>query len=518
MLNRDSLLLCVGSAQATLARCRAGRLVDCASYAADEAGLRAFADAVATHAKLPLHALVDAVEEDYRFERLPHARGRDRQSMVERRARQHYRTTPFHGAALLGRSAEGRRDDRYLFAALTNPDVFTPWAAAIQSAGLPFAGLYPLPLLMPALAQRLGIAAPAVLLVLSTASGLRQSFIAGGELRLSRLSPHPPVREGTTPQVDEIAATCQYLDALRLRAADSPLDVVLIETRDSLVGVPAALEARVAGLRCQRIPAAVLAQRLALDEQAVAQLPDLPMIALLGRQRPALNLAPAPSLERHRVRGIQRSLYTVAGLVGLAALGYGTFNLLLQRQSLAEAAAHRVEARAWQARYEAAAREFPAAPATLEVLRSTVDSAQAIAQVARTPERALSVLSAALDAQPEILARRIAWRMGDPPADGEGVASSAARTPPRGGPRVESATFDGEVTGLAGDLRQTIARIEALAARLRADGRVESVTIARLPLNLSPGSSLSGNTRERPEQAGTSATFRLVVLLREPAR
>lgn len=520
MLNRDRLLLCVGAAHGTLARWRAGRLVECARYAADDAGLRAFAEAIAPHARLPLHALVDAVEEDYRFELLPHARGRDRATMVERRARQHYRTTPFHGAALLGRSPEGRRDDRYLFAALTNPDLFSPWAAAIQSAALPFAGLHPLPLLMPALARRLGLGTSATLLVISTEAGLRQSYVADGELRLSRLTPHTPGREGLASRVDEIAATCQYLDALRLRVPDTPLEIVLLETQDSLVGVPAALEPRVAGIRCQRIPASAVAQRLSLDEANIARLPDLPLIALLGRERPALNLAPAASLERHRVLGIQRSLYAAAGLAGIAALGCGAVNLLQQRQSLAAATEHQVETRAWQARYEAAARSFPAAPASLEVLQRTVDSAQAVAQVSRLPDRALAVLSAALDAQPEIVVRRIAWRMGEPPGEAEpaGTQASPARPAPRGLPRVESAALEGEVVGMAGDLRQTLSRIEAMAARLRADPRVQAATVTRLPLNLSPGSSLSGNTRERPEQAGVSATFRLVVVLKEPGR
>ena len=518
MLSRDRLLLCVGGTQGTLARWRAGRLVECTTYPADDAGLRAFAEAVAPHTRVPLHALVDAVEEDYRFEQLPHAGGRDRTAMVERRARQHYRTTPFHGAALLGRSPEGRRDDRYLFAALTNPDLFTPWATVVQTAGLAFAGLHPLPMLMPALAHRLGVGTAPALLVVSTAAGLRQSFIVDGELRLSRLTPHAADRERAVLVVDEIAATCQYLEALRLRTPDIPLDVVLVETRDSLVGVPAALEPRVSGLRCQRIPASALAQRLALDEGDIARMPDLPLLALLGRQRPLLNLAPAASLERHRVLGIQRSLYAAAGIVGIAGLGFGAANLLQQRQSLSEAAAHQAEARAWQARYEAAARDFPAAPAPLEVLQRTVDSAQAIARVARTPERALATVSAALDAQPEILLRRVVWRMGDPPGDTDlpDAGAGSARAAARNGPRMESVVLEGEVAGMGGDLRQTIARIDALAARLRADPRVLTSTVTRLPLNLSPGTSLSGNTRERPEQAGANAAFRLVIMLKEP--
>jgi hypothetical protein len=125
------------------------------------------------------------------------------------------------------------------------------------------------------------------------------------------------------------------------------------------------------------------------------------------------------------------------------------------------------------------------------------------------------VVSTALDAQQEIVMRRLAWRNGEPLADGDaqrtGAPRPAAGAPPGG--RVESIVIDAEITGFSGDLRTAIASIEGFAQRLRSDPRVQSVAIARLPLNLNPASSLSGNTQERTEQGGGS-TFRLIVQLR----
>ena len=87
--------------------------------------------------------MADTVDEDYRFETLPHAYGKDRRDMVERKLKQLYRSTPFFGASLAEREEGKRRDDRYLFAALTNPAVFDPWLRILIASGLPIAGHLP---------------------------------------------------------------------------------------------------------------------------------------------------------------------------------------------------------------------------------------------------------------------------------------------------------------------------------------------------------------------------------------
>ena len=47
------------------------------------------------------------VEEDYRFETLPHAFGSDRADMVGRKLKQHYRNTPYMAATPLGADGFG---------------------------------------------------------------------------------------------------------------------------------------------------------------------------------------------------------------------------------------------------------------------------------------------------------------------------------------------------------------------------------------------------------------------------
>ncbi len=43
---------------------------------------------------VPAYLMADTVDEDYRFETLPHTTGKDRRDMVERKLKQLYRSTP----------------------------------------------------------------------------------------------------------------------------------------------------------------------------------------------------------------------------------------------------------------------------------------------------------------------------------------------------------------------------------------------------------------------------------------
>src|SRR5688572_33355726 len=137
----EKLLVGIAGHGATVARWR-GRLTDCETFAADAAGHAAFKEYLASVPDVPAHIMVDAVEEDYRFETLPHAYGSDRAQMAARKLRQHYRNTPYMTAWRIGRDSGKRRDDRYLFSALTNPDLVTDWLEAIVTRGLPVSGVY----------------------------------------------------------------------------------------------------------------------------------------------------------------------------------------------------------------------------------------------------------------------------------------------------------------------------------------------------------------------------------------
>jgi len=67
----DKLLLSISAAQVTAARWRGGRFATSEVFANSDEGFAQFTDYLAALAGVTAYVMVDAVEEDYRFETLP---------------------------------------------------------------------------------------------------------------------------------------------------------------------------------------------------------------------------------------------------------------------------------------------------------------------------------------------------------------------------------------------------------------------------------------------------------------
>ena len=195
----DKFLISVSARQISAALWQGGRMAACELFAHSDAGLSDFRNYLAKIGKLPVHMLVDAVEEDYRLDSLPHSFGSERSQMVNRKLKQYYRNTPYCSARLQGRDTGKRRDDRYLFCALTNPELITAWVQAITERELPVAGIYLLPTVSEGLIARLQLKQTRLLVVSIDSAGLRLTFLRDQKLRISRLAQI----DGASPQANK---------------------------------------------------------------------------------------------------------------------------------------------------------------------------------------------------------------------------------------------------------------------------------------------------------------------------
>src|SRR5688572_23559826 len=215
---------------------RGKRIAARREFAVSGAGAEEFNRYLATVKRVPTHILTDLAEEDFRLDTVPHVGAGDRDAIFNRRLTQIYRNTPFRHAALQGREADGRRDDRVLYTAVTNPEVLRPWLDVIERLHVPLAGIHSVALLSGALLEELDLESPHTLLVtFSPGEALRQTYFRGTEFKFSRLTP-VDLEEGQTlgaMVAEETTRTWQYLDSLRHFAADDQLQVcVLMHSRD----------------------------------------------------------------------------------------------------------------------------------------------------------------------------------------------------------------------------------------------------------------------------------------------
>lgn len=517
----DKLLISVSADQATAGISRNGKLGPCEVFLNDEEGLASFDRFLAGLRSMPAHVLLDVVEEDYRFEMLPHASGRDRAELLDRRLRQLYRNTPYCGALLQGRDAEKRRDDQYLFFALLNPDLLDVWLSPIRGHELPVAGVYLLPVAAEPLAKKIAPDTPNLLLVANHPSGLRLSFFRHGKLRVSRLTQveSTDASSRTSAYTEEIANTRLYLHALRVMTLDEHLNVVALDRDGDFVGLEQAVARDISNAQAQVIPADSLAQRASIPPAVAADVPEAMYLHLLAAQPPQGNLAPSGVTEQFQVYQLRRALYATAGVaacVSLAWIGLNAYQIYDLRSQQASAAAQTID---YQRRYQEVTRQFPKSPTSADNLVLAVQVAEKLHTTRRTPEAAMVIVGKALDAFPNVRVKSFGWKYA--PRDFETDASarraeappSAPATPPVTGRR-QSSFVEAEVHPFNGDYRAALESISNFAEALRQDPAVAEVRVAALPLNVSPTMSLSGSTSDSPTRGGT-APFRLNLVFRQ---
>lgn len=526
----DKLLLGISAQGATAAWWRGNRIVECSAFANDDGGQATFREYLTRFTDLPVYFMVDALEEDYRFDTLPHVAGSDRSEMVGRKLKQHYRNTPYMAASLLGRDSGKRRDDRYLFSALTNPELIVNWLQAVIARDLPVAGIYLLPMVSTALLAKFDAKAANLLLVAQHADGLRLTYFRDRQFRLSRLTRGDSGRSENRVRyfTEEISNTRLYLHALRTMTLDEQMTVLMMDRGDELADVVAGMEHENPSLECHRLGRQALVERLGISESLLDVSPYGIYLNLLGQMTPPSNLAPASVTVGYRRYRARRAIYAACGALAAAAMVWIGANLYQTIMLSGETDDAARQTALLTSQYQEITRQFPQAPASAENLKKTVEIAQKLRELVHTPQRMMSIVSKAFENSPTLVIREFGWKFGATPIEAERAAprtaaaeSPAAATPgPAAGPsqaRAESALIEGELRPFRGDYRSAIVTINDFASRLAKEPEVAEARVVKLPLDVNPNLSLSGSTLDNPDQSAVGAAVFKVLVVLKPA-
>jgi hypothetical protein len=514
----DKLLICVNAEQSMVSVSHNGKLGACQSFRNDDEGTQSFDRFVAGLKSMPALVMVDVIEEDYRFELLPHATGRDRAELVSRRLRQLYRNTAFCSSWAQGRDSGKRRDDQYLFFALTNPDIVNGWLGILRAHELPVVGVFLLPIVAQALAQKLAPATTNLLLVSSHVSGIRLTFFRQGNLRISRLTRVEIAdSRGRAAYTEEIANTRLYLHALRVMTLDEHMNVLILDRDGSLAGLEQSVAREVSNAQATLLTVADIVGGTGVPEAIVRDVPDALYLHFLGQHPPLGNLAPEPITERFQIYQLRRALYATAGIIGTFTFAWAATNFyriydLRSQQALAAS-----QTAEQQRRYQEVTRGFPAIPTSADNLVHTVQVAEQLKTAKRNPEPAMIALSRALERFPSVWLKGFGWKYAVRDFDTGGTTRSgntaSTATPAATGARSlrrQSAYVEAEIRPFAGDYRRALDEIASFAETLQQDPVIADVEVVELPLNVSPTMALSGSTTEATIRA-TSAPFKLNV-------
>jgi hypothetical protein len=390
---------------------RDGRVLDQEIFATDEQGQAAFAQSVSKQPGIPACLMVELVEEDFRNDTIPHVMGRDRRAILERKLSQLYRATPYRYAFVQGRESEGRRDDRVLYTAITNPELVRPWVDLLHESRTPLVGIFSAPLLSAHLLRELRIEAEHALLVsLEVGGGLRQSYFQRGEIKFSRLTPVSEIPREQLPAFtgEEVARTWQYLDSLRYFTRNEMLDVYVICHADDAREI-AAHRPHIEQVQYFTVDVRDAALHIGLKEVPSTTDATALFVHLLGSRTPTAQFAPHEDTHGMRVWRTRVGLYSASAAILCAALLWGGVNAYRSYSWEREIGQLDQQAEQLNEQQRAIISAFPPTPVPAEVMRDSVTLYDTVLKNSPSPTEAMVNLSHVLERFPNIRVNQIAW-------------------------------------------------------------------------------------------------------------
>lgn len=502
----DNRVLIFNGTTLTAFRWQKGLVTTDQTFAGDPLGHEKFSAYLETARAALFYVLVDVSEEGFQLETIPAVQGSDRDALIKRRLGQFFFGTPYALGHSLGREKEGRRDERMLFAALTRPEVLTPWLELIAQAQRPLAGVYSVPLVLAENIKTLVAEQDQFLFVTLAASGLRHTYFSNGQIQFSRLS------QLSSHSQDEYAATCmresarthQYLLGQRLVARNFLLPTYIVaHPRDH------------AKLKQGFVDTDKLSFEL-LDLDALSKkarfktaLPDSHCDALFVHQlvtkAPKTQFAPASDRKLFRLTQIRFGLQMAAAAIVFACMVV-TARLGLQWNEVREkTAVINAKAIADSRRHQTLIDELPKIKLTPDNLRAVIARYDEIKQrsVGATP--LLVHLSNALEDQPLITLQRLEWSL----AERATAAPTANVAPlPLGSPAPAAAakiTNSLAITAtlpitMASDQRRQLEAVDEFVAKLKTEKI--NASILKSPVDVESGKSLKRGSADTARPSG----------------
>ncbi|HQN65111.1 MAG TPA: hypothetical protein PLR90_04690 [Methylophilus sp.] len=520
LTSKHKIVLCATNTSLTVGVWQGSKLQQHVVFQNTDQDHTAFSQYLSQHPDVDLYLLVDAIEEDYRLETMPHTAGNARREMIERKLNQFNRNSQFRAAHFINRAEDKRRDDNFLFIALNNSDFLQGWLNVIRSNQAPLVGVYMLSMLSQVIVRQMKLLAPNILLCERLSSGLRQTYLHNGRLRMSRSVPMAAVKQNQWAYfyLVELEKTRLYLLSQRLIAADTALQMVL-PALDAKVDEVAKSISQDQGIGCKTVDILTFAKNIGLDPDLVKVHPELVQMQLLASGNVPDNLAPVELTKAHSLNKLRSGILLatlLAVLGGLALVAYYVWSGYHQKNQLAALVA---ETQQQQSLYDEVAKNFPTTPIPSDQLKIAADLAQSIKKNDRTPRELMQVLSVAITELPEISLNRIRW-VQSPQVEFKDEQDVAASLPEsdsvvgEGTKLLQIGFVNAEIKGFNGDYRAALNTLSQLVVRLREDKKVDQVVILQEPINVSSLSDLSGSTTDENTAERTPAIFKLKIILK----
>ncbi len=352
-------------------------------------GHQAFALFLQSHPKTSLTLLANLPHEHIVQESIPDIRGKDRQSLIQRRLEQHFPDNPFRLAepAEAGENASADLATGkvgWQLSAFARHEDLLPWLDVMTRVKAHLLGIYSVTQLNGTLLNMQQANARPCLLLVRDGKTLRQYFVRGEQTSLCRHLMLPD--EETDFLLRESEKLQQFLINQHQIKRDEALTIYLLGfSRDEAPDLP-------------------------LEMLLVA--PDQPLVELylntFKKNRPRANFAPSEYLQATRLARISLATTLTTAVFALGSMAFSMVQWVETDQQIKQTHALNSEIRQFEV--QSTVHDSSKAPVSLTQLRQIIQRHKILTAQQHGPERLMIWLSQALDRYPGIKIEALEWR------------------------------------------------------------------------------------------------------------
>ena len=506
----DKVLLFIGAEWVRVYTWRQGRLKAGELLANDTEGHEKFSLLLAEYQGMVCSVLTDLVEEDFRFEAIPHVSGRGHTDIISRKFEQFYRDTPLRHAQVQYRKQDGRRDDMMLFSALTNPGLIMPWLDILLLHQTIITGVYSVPLISHLL---VGQNTPSHLLMViwERYSGLREIYFRNGQISFSRLTPFVDEENIAEKLQTELNRTYKYLGSFSLLPAGQPLEVcVVCGGNDSRMLHQILKSSDKARYLIENI--SQVAKRIGFSDACTGSDVTPLLMHLLGSRSLPNQYAMPAHMHFHRLWRARRVFYSAAAAVVLACVTWVGVSAWWITDIHRQTDAVHIRKETAINQYQAIVATFPHFPVPVEQMKAAVSLVETLPDATLSPQQFLAGVSQELEQFPMIQVNSMSWQASaNPDTAGE---TAAGDTQPGAMPSASAATvsyqeivLDGEIVS-PHNIRSTIELIHQFRQSLQRTG-YKAIPVV-MPLDLGSAASIAGDLDDYTRSRNAGFVIRIM--------
>lgn len=466
------------------------------TFADNDAGLRAFDAYLAETGEQTSFVVIDVIEEEFALDRMPKLSLRDRGALIRRRLQRKFPRTPYRQSLYRGPDASGDNEAVVIHSAISNHELLDPWLQIMRRQEVPLTGVFSVPLMAPQLQAKLAKASgPVMLITQHQGQKLRQVFMHDGHVQSARLSQSPVISDDEYPEfvLTEIGRSRRYLERTRLLSGMQQLDVYIIAEPELAEKLLAGAQSD-SPLKIHFVKPVTAAKRIGLHGKPQPDRLESLYLALASQRRPKRSYGVSGESRFWHMRRLRHAVIGVC--VATAAVCSVLSGLYFSDAWLLQHRSTEIENQLVQLTetFRRENEQFDPIKADSHEMKLAVDTGDFILSNRLPVPWVMQQLGLVMGDYADIQILNLGWSAESAPPQGPARRARPGEPLPVPVPAITVVTADitADIAPFDGNMRKAFARIDALAAELRARTAFSDVTVVEYPLDARPQSTLAG--------------------------